>query len=81
MYSRCMLLLETRVIFQPFIFDLMSLNILDESPTSFGALIVSKQETLSYNIWTSTQAMDNLFSLPILIFCFICQKLIFGSLA
>ena len=50
MYSRCMLLLETRVIFQPFIFDLMSLNMLDESPTSFGALIVSNQETLSYNI-------------------------------
>ena len=44
-----MLSLETSVIFQAFMVDLMSLAILDESPISLGALIVSKQETLTYN--------------------------------
>ena len=41
-------------------FDLISLTMLDESPISLVALIVSKQDTLSYNFWTSTQAMERL---------------------
>ena len=49
MYSPSMFSLGARVIFQPFIFELMSLNMLDESPISLCALIVSKQEMLSYN--------------------------------
>ena len=44
-----MLSLGTSVIFQAFMVDLMSLAMLDESPISLGALIVSKQETLTYN--------------------------------
>ena len=40
--------------------DLTSLTMLDESAISLGALIVSKQETLSYNFWTSIQGTDRL---------------------
>ena len=50
LFSPTTLSLETSVqAFQAFMVDLMSLAILDESPISLGALIVSKQETLTYN--------------------------------
>ena len=49
LFSPTMLSLETSVIFQAFMVDLMSLAMLDESLISLGALIVSKQETLTYN--------------------------------
>ena len=49
LFSPTMLSLETSVIFQAFMVDLTSLAMLDESPISLGALIVSKQETLTYN--------------------------------
>ena len=49
LFSPTMLSLGTSVIFQAFMVDLMSLAMLDESPISLGALIVSKQETLTYN--------------------------------
>ena len=55
-----MLSLRTSVIFQAFMVDLTSLTMLDESAISLGALIVSKQETLSYNFWTSIQGTDRL---------------------
>ena len=44
-----MLSLGTSFIFQTFMADLMILTMLDARAISLGALIVSKQETLSYN--------------------------------
>ena len=83
LFSPTTLSLETSVqAFQAFMVDLMSLAMLDESPISLGALIVSKQETLTYNSEHQfKQWIGQSFSLPIRNCGFICQKLIFGSLS